>query len=278
MSRVGLLPALLFAAALWPSALQALAEDRHFTLATTNAIDNTGLMDHLIPTFTWRTGIDVRVLAVGSGQAQRLVRNGDADALLLNDREAELALVAEGHGLERHKLMYNDFVIVGPEADPAAIRRAETAPEAFARIAAVGALFTSAGDGGGAHRKELGLWAAARVNPNQGHGGWYRDSGLGSGAALNAANDLVAYALADRGAWLAFANRSALALLFDRDPALFNQYGLLLVDPRRHPHVNAVEAQTFLIWLTSEEGQQAIADYRLEGQQLFFPNALPPDS
>ena len=277
MSRPRLLRALAIAAALWLSAFEALAADRHFTLATTNAVDNTGLLEHLIPTFTWRTGIDVRVLAVGSGQAQRLVRSGDADALLLNDREAELALVAEGHGLERDKLMYNDFVIVGPEADPAAIRGAETAPEAFARIAAVGALFASAGDGGGAHRKERDIWAAAKIEPNEGNGDWYRDSGLGAGVALNAANDFAAYTLVDRGTWLAFANRADLNLLFDRDPALFNQYGLLLVDPGRHPHVKAVEAQTFVIWLTSEEGQQAIADYRLEGQQLFFPNALPPD-
>lgn len=278
MSRRRLLPSLLLVASALLGALESHAEERFITLATVSAAENSGLLDHLLPRFTERTGISVRVLAVGSGQAQRLARNGDADALLLNDQGAESALVDEGHAGARHAVMYNDFVIVGPEGDPAAIRKAETADEALARIAELEAGFISAGDGGGAHRKELALWTAAGIDPRQASGAWYRDSGLGGGAALHAANDLSAYSLVDRASWTAFANRAGLALLFDRDPALFNQYGLVLVNARQHPHVKAVEAQTFAIWLTSAEGQEAIADFRLEGQQLFFPNARRPDS
>ena len=254
----------------------AAAEERYFTLATTAATDNAGLFGHLLPRFTGRTGVDVRLLAVGSGQALRLARNGDADLLLLNDGDAERRLVADGHGLERVDVMYNDFVIVGPEADPAAIRQAETARDAFARIAAVQARFAAAGDGGGAHARELAIWTAAEVDTQAASGGWYRDSGLASGTALHAANDQGAYSLTDRASWIAFANRSALRLLFDRDPALFNQYGLVMVSPQRHPHVRSLEAQTFLVWLTSEEGQATIAEFRLEGQQVFVPHARPP--
>ena len=272
MTLRALIASLLLFAATAPS----LAEDRYMTMASGIAPANSGLFDIVLPRFRERTGIAVRVIAVGSGQALGLARNGDADAVLLSDLAALQILVDEGHGSERIDVMYNDLVILGPEADPAAIRRADTAAEAFARIARLQAAFVSPGDGGGAHRKERALWAAAAVDPDRGSGAWYRDSGLGIGAALNAANDLPAYSLADRASWIAFGNRQHLALLFDRDPTLLNPYGLVLVDPRRHPHVKALEARTFAVWLTSEEGRTAIADFRLEGQQLFFPNALPP--
>ena len=266
---------LLAVALLLLAATPALGQDRFLTMASETATDNSGLFEEVLPRFTERTGIAVRVIAVGSGQALSLARSGDADVLLLNDREGLQALVEEGHGLERLDVMYNDLVIVGPVADPAAIRRAKSAADALFWIASVQAAFVSPGDGGGVHAKEQALWASAKIDPVIGSGGWYRDSGLGIAAALHAANDLPAYSLADRASWIAFANRQQLALLFDRDPALINHYGLLRLDPRRHPHTKAVEAETFAVWLTSPEGQSAIAGFRLEGQQLFFPKASP---
>ncbi len=249
------------------------AESPAITLASTTSTENSGLFAHLLPQFTQSTGITVRVVAVGTGQALRIARNGDADVLLVHHRPSEEAFVAEGYGLRRHDVMYNDFVVVGPRADPAALRGLDDAAAALARVAAARAPFASRGDDSGTHKKELGLWAAAGLDPSTASGSWYRETGSGMGATLNAAAAMGAYALSDRATWRAFANKGDLEVLVEGDERLFNPYGVILVNPARHPHVHAREGQAFIDWLVSNEGQAAIADFRVDGRQLFFPNA-----
>ncbi len=263
------LAALLLATAL---AFPAAAADRFIILQSTTSTQNSGLLDALIPQFRAATGIDVRVVAVGTGQALNNARNGDGDVLLVHARAAEAAFVAAGYGVARHGVMYNDFVIVGPAADPAGIAGGRDAAEALRRIAAARAPFASRGDESGTHRKERALWAAARQAPA---GNWYRETGSGMGATLNVAAGMAAYALSDRATWAAFGNKADLRVLVEGDPALFNPYGAILVNPARHPHVKAADGQTFIDWLTGPAGQRAIAAFRVDGRQLFFPGAGP---
>ncbi len=248
------------------------AESPAITLASTTSTENSGLFAHLLPQFTLVSGIAVRVVAVGTGQALRIARNGDADVLLVHHRASEEAFVAEGYGLRRYDVMYNDFVLVGPRADPAGVRGRTDAARALGLIAGAGAPFASRGDDSGTHKKERDLWAAAGLDPGAG-GSWYRETGSGMGATLNTAAGMGAYALSDRATWLAFRNKGDLEVLVEGNPRLFNPYGVILVNPLRHPHVHAREGQAFIDWLISEDGQAAIAAYRLDGRQLFFPNA-----
>ncbi len=266
---------LLFALALLAllGAAPASAGARVITLASTTSTENSGLFGHLLPRFTRATGVDVRVIAVGTGQALRLARNGDADVLLVHHRASEERFVAEGYGVKRHDVMYNDFVLVGPRADPAALRGLDDAVAALARVARAGALFASRGDDSGTHKKERDLWAAAGIDPGDASGTWYRETGSGMGATLNAAVGMAAYALTDRATWLAFQNKGDLEIVVEGDERLFNPYGVILVDPAKHPHVKAEAGQAFIDWLVSEPGQAAIATYRLDGRQLFFPSA-----
>ena len=265
------LPALALVAGLAPGPLR--AETPALTLASTTSTENSGLFAHLLPQFTQSTGIAVRVVAVGTGQALRIARNGDADVLLVHHRPSEEAFVAEGYGVRRHDVMYNDFVLVGPRADPARLCGLDDAAAALARIAAARAPFASRGDDSGTHKKELDLWAAAGLDPSAASGSWYRETGSGMGATLNAATGMGAYTLSDRATWRAFRNKGDLEVLVEGDPRLFNPYGVILVNPLRHPHVHAREGQAFIDWLVSDPGQAAIAAYRLDGRQLFFPNA-----
>ena len=249
------------------------ASERFIVLASTTSTDNSGLFAHLLPSFTAKTGIEVRVVALGTGQALRLAERGDADVLLVHHRPSEDRFVAEGHGSARHDVMYNDFVILGPRADPAAIAGLSDATEALARIAAQGAIFLSRGDDSGTHKKERALWRAAGVDVEAESGGWYRETGSGMGATLNTAAAQGGYLLSDRATWTAFRNKGDLAILSEGDPRLFNPYGVILVSPERHPHVKAAAGQAFIDWLVSPEGQAKIAAFRVGGRQLFFPNA-----
>jgi tungstate transport system substrate-binding protein len=252
--------------------LPAFAAERFITVASTTSTEQSGLFGHLLPAFTAKTGIEVRVVAVGTGQALRLGERGDADVVLVHDRASELKFIEAGYGVERRDVMYNDFVLVGPEADPAAVRGAGVA-QALRRIAEAKAPFASRGDDSGTHKAELRLWRDAGIDPKAGTGAWYRETGSGMGPTLNTAAGMDAYALTDRGTWLSFKNRQNLEILVEGDDKLFNQYGVMLVNPARHPHVKAEDARTFIDWLTGREGQRAIADYKLGGEPLFFPNA-----
>lgn len=252
----------------WSASL--LADDDFITLASTTSTENSGLFDAIIPTFTEATGIDVRVVAVGTGQAFEIGRRGDADSLLVHDTAGEEQFVADGYATERLDVMYNDFVIVGPSDDPAGISDSESVADAFARIAESESPFASRGDDSGTNRAELRLWEDAGVTPQ---GDWYRELGSGMGPTLNTAAGMDAYTFTDRATWVAFDNPQNLTLLFEGDEALFNQYGSLLLSEERHPHLKHDLAAQWHQWLVSEEGQQAIADFEVGGQQLFFPNA-----
>ncbi len=252
------------------------AGENFFVLQSTTSTQNSGLFAFLLPKFTAATGIEVRVVAVGTGQALNNARNGDGDAVLVHAREDELAFVAEGHGVLRCDVMYNDFVLVGPADDPAGVREAASAAEAFARIAAAKALFLSRGDRSGTHQRERQLWRLAGLDPDPA-ASWYREAGAGMGATLNMAAALDAYTLSDRATWIAFRNKGRLAVLFEGDEALFNQYGIMLVNPERHPGVRFAQAKRFRDWLVGPEGQRWIAAFRVDGQQLFVPNASCPD-
>jgi tungstate transport system substrate-binding protein len=231
------------------------------------------LFEHILPLFTERTGIEVRVVAVGTGQALRNGANGDGDTLLVHARAAEDAFVAEGHGSERRDVMYNDFVIIGPTADPAGIAGMTDASAALARIAQAGAPFASRGDDSGTHKAELALWQVTGIDTAAASGTWYRETGSGMGATLNVAIAMGAYALTDRATWSRFGNKGDARILVAGDDRLFNPYGVILVNPARHPHVKAGLARTFADWLTGPEGQAAIASFRIDGEQVFFPNA-----
>lgn len=255
------------------STAQAAADERFILVQSTTSTQNSGLYDHLVPRFTEATGIEVRIVAVGTGQAIKNARNCDGDVLLVHARDAEEAFVAAGYGEARHDVMYNDFVIVGPPDDPAGIADAADTLEALRRIARKGSTFASRGDDSGTHRKEMALWRSAEIDAFGASGGWYRETGSGMGATLNIAVGMGAYALTDRATWMAFANKAGHTVLFEGDARLFNQYGVIAVSPNHCPRTRIGEARRFVQWLLSEEGQGAIATFRIEGQQLFFPNA-----
>ncbi len=248
-------------------------QDTSILVQSTTSTVNSGLYDHVLPMFENATGITVNVVAVGTGQAIRNAQNCDGDVLLVHARAAEEKFVAEGYGTMRMDLMYNDFVIVGPAEDPAKIRDAADAAAALAQIADAKALFASRGDDSGTYKKERALWQAAGVDPAGASGDWYRETGSGMGATLNAGIGMGAYVMTDRATWISFANKQDYTVQFDGDPALFNQYGVIPVNPARCPNVNGTAAQAFTDWLTSAAGQDAIAAYKLADQQLFFPNA-----
>jgi len=250
-------------------AFAACAED-YITLASTTSTENSGLFASILPKFEDTTGIQVRVVAVGTGQAFEIARRGDADSLLVHDTAGEKRFVENGFATERADVMYNDFVLIGPANDPANIRQAQSAKEAFAAIAKAEAPFASRGDDSGTNRAELRHWKNAGVDSD---GDWYRELGSGMGPTLNTAAAMDAYVMSDRATWVAFGNRQNLTLLFEGDKVLFNQYGSLLMSEEKHPHLKHDLAQQWHNWLISEDGQQAIADFKVDGQQLFFPNA-----
>ena len=258
-------------------ALPAFAQERSITVASTTSTEQSGLFGHILPIFTRETGIAVRVVALGTGQALDVGRRGDADVVFVHDRAAEERFVAEGFGGPRRHVMFNDFVITGPAADAARIAGLGDTAEALRRIAAARAPFISRGDRSGTHAAELRLWQQAGVDPATGRGQWYREVGQGMGPALNTAAAQGAYILADRGTWLSFRNRQDQRILIEGDTRLFNQYGVMLVNAQRHPHVKAADGQRFIDWLLSAAGQAAIASYRINGEQLFFPNADKPE-
>jgi len=263
--------ALLAAAALAaPPLVQ--AQDRSITVASTTSTEQSGLFGHLLPAFTKATGIVVKVVAVGTGQALDIGRRGDADVVFVHDRAAEDRFVSEGFATARQDVMYNDFVVLGPRSDPAEAAGKDL-PEGLRRIAAAKAPFVSRGDKSGTHAAELRSWKEAGIDLAAVRGEWYREIGQGMGPALNAASAQNAYVLADRGTWLSFRNRGDLAVLVEGDQRLFNPYGVMLVNPAKHAHVKAADGRAFIDWLVSGEGQRAIAAYRIDGQQLFFPNA-----
>ena len=254
------------------------ADGPFIVVASTTSTRNSGLFDHILPGFTERTGIAVRVVAVGTGQALRLARNGDADVLLVHHRPSEEAFVAAGFGVKRHGVMVNDFVVVGRRDDPAGVGGAADAAAALQRIAEAEIPFVSRGDDSGTHRRELALWRLAGIDVAAASGSWYREAGAGMGATLNTASAVGAYALTDRGTWLAFGNRGALAVLVEGDPRLINPYGVVLVNPVAHPHVKARLGQAFIDWLTGTEGQAAIAGFRIGGRSPFTPDAGDQDA
>jgi tungstate transport system substrate-binding protein len=259
-------------------ALPAAAQDKFITLASTTSTEQSGLFGHILPRFTQKTGIQVRVVALGTGQALAVGQRGDADVMLVHDPEAERAFVAAGHGVEHRQVMYNDFVIIGPGADPAGVAGLRDVTEALKRIADKEAPFVSRGDNSGTHAAEKRLWQMAALQPWADKKSWYRETGSGMGPALNTASGMDAYILSDRGTWLAFKNRATLKILSEGDVRLFNQYGVMLVNPARHAHVKRDLGMEFVTWITSAEGQQAVAAYRIEGESLFFPNAKPGGS
>jgi tungstate transport system substrate-binding protein len=251
----------------------AFAQQTSITVASTTSTEQSGLFGHLLPRFSAATGIEVKVVAVGTGQALDIGRRGDADVVFVHDRPAEEKFLAEGSSVRRFDVMYNDFVIVGPKADPAHIAGSKDVTAALHAIAASQSAFISRGDRSGTHEAELRLWKEAGIDLSAVKGSWYREIGQGMGPALNMASATNAYVLTDRGTWLSFKNRGDLAVLTEGDRRLFNQYGVMLVNPARHSNVKVKEGQAFIDWLVSPSGQKAIADYKVGGEQLFFPNA-----
>jgi tungstate transport system substrate-binding protein len=270
-AKLALLTALALA-----SATDARAADRFITVASTTSTQNSGLFEYLLPKFTAKTGIAVHVVAVGTGAALKIGERGDADVLLVHARDAEIGFVKAGYAVKRDPVMYNDFVIVGPKSDPARIMGGRDAIAAFQKIAAAKALFVSRGDDSGTNKAERKLWKAAGIDPIPASGTWYQAAGAGMGATLNMTAARDGYTLADRGTWISFRNRQGLVVLVEGDRRLFNQYGVMLVNPKRHPKVKVEAGQAFIDWLVSPEGQRVIASYRLNGQELFFPDANVP--
>jgi tungstate transport system substrate-binding protein len=264
--------ALVFALGLF-AAVGASAQEKSIVVASTTSTQDSGLFGHILPLFKAKTGIDVKVVAQGTGQALDTARRGDADVVFVHAKPQEEKFVAEGNGVKRFDVMYNDFVLVGPKSDPAGVNGTRDIAAALKKIAEAKAPFISRGDNSGTHIAELNLWKAAGVDLAQAKGPWYRDIGQGMGAALNAASATGAYTLSDRGTWLSFKNRGDLQIAVQGDPRLFNQYGVILVNPQKHPHVKADLGQAFIDWITGPEGQAAIASYKIDGEQLFFPNA-----
>jgi tungstate transport system substrate-binding protein len=251
----------------------AFAQERSIVAASTTSTEQSGLFGFLLPRFSAKTGIQVKVVAVGTGQALDIGRRGDADVVFVHDRPAEEKFMAEGFGVRRFDVMYNDFIVVGPLTDPAHIAGDNDVIDAFRKIAATKAPFISPGDRSGTNEAELRYWMDAGIVVNATQDRWYREIGQGMGPALNVAASTDAYLLADRGTWLSFRNRGTLVILVAGDRRLFNQYGVMLVNPAKHPNVKVTDGQAFVDWLVSAEGQRTIAEYKIDGQQLFFPNA-----
>jgi tungstate transport system substrate-binding protein len=249
------------------------AQEKFITVASTTSTEQSGLFGYLLPIYEQQTGVKVRVVALGTGQALDVGRRGDADVVFVHARAAEEKFMAEGQGVRRYPVMYNDFVLIGPKNDPAKVAGSKDILAALKKIEAAQAPFVSRGDRSGTHMAELDLWKAAAVDIDKSKGPWYRDTGQGMGPALNTAASMGAYVLADRGTWLAFKNRSDLTILVEGDKRLFNQYGVMLVNPEKHPNVKKNLGQQFIDWLVSPAGQKAIADYKIGGEQLFYPNA-----
>jgi len=246
---------------------------RFITVASTTSTEQSGLFKYLLPLFEKKTGVQVRVVALGTGQALDLARRGDADVVFVHAKSAEEKFLSEGHGVQRFPVMYNDFVVIGPKADPAKIGGTKDVVAALKKIKDSASPFVSRGDRSGTHIAELELWKSAGIDIAKEKGPWYRDTGQGMGPALNTASSMGAYILSDRGTWLAFRNRGDLSILLEGDKRLFNQYGVMLVNPQKHPNVKRADGQAFIDWLISPEGQNAIAAYKIGGQQLFYPNA-----
>lgn len=268
-SALALFAALAFGGSAW-------AEEKSILMASTTSTEQSGLFSHILPIFEKETGINVRVVALGTGQALDTARRGDADVVFVHDEPAEEKFISEGYGVKRSQVMYNDFVLIGPKSDPAKVGGKDIL-EALRKIAAAKAPFVSRGDKSGTHAAELRYWKAAKVDLNMAKGPWYKDTGSGMGPALNTAASLNSYILADRGTWLSFKNKADLKILVEGDSRLFNQYGVILVNPEKHPHVKKEAGQKFIDWLISPAGQQAIATYKIDAQQLFFPNAKKQD-
>jgi tungstate transport system substrate-binding protein len=246
---------------------------KFITVASTTSTEQSGLFKHMLPAFQKKTGIEVRVVALGTGQALDMARRGDADVAFVHARAAEEKFIAEGHGVKRFPVMYNDFVLIGPKSDPAKVGGGKDILEALKKVKAAGAPFISRGDRSGTHMAELDLWKAAAIDIATEKGPWYRDTGQGMGPALNTAAAMNAYILSDRGTWISFKNRGELAIAVEGDKRLFNQYGVMLVNPAKHPNVKKGLGQAFVDWVISPEGQKTIAEYKIGGEQLFFPNA-----
>jgi tungstate transport system substrate-binding protein len=256
----------------------AVAQDKSILVASTTSTQDSGLFGHLLPLFKSKTGIDVRVVAQGTGQAIDTGRRGDADVVFVHSRAAEEKFLAEGFGVKRYPVMYNDFILVGPQPDPAGIKGSKDIVAALKTLKDKGVPFISRGDKSGTHQAELELWSIAGVDIAKDKGPWYREIGQGMGAALNSASASNAYVLADRATWLSFKNKGDLAIAVEGDKRLFNQYGVILVNPAKHPSVKKELGQQFIDWLVSAEGQKAIADYKVNGEQLFYPNASDPSA
>ena len=251
------------------------ASERFIVVASTTSTENSGLYSFVLPRFSEQTGIEVRVVAVGTGQALHIAQNGDADVLLVHHRPSEDQFISQGYGVIRYDLMYNDYILVGPRDDPASVLSAANVIGAVQRIATNKSLFISRGDDSGTHKKELELWNQSGIDTTKVGNGWYQETGRGMGGTLNMASALDAYTLSDRATWLKFGNKGRLDILFQSDPPLFNPYGIILVNPEKHPHIKTRDGQTFIEWMLSETGQTLIADYRILGQQAFFPTAKP---
>jgi tungstate transport system substrate-binding protein len=258
------------------AALPALAQDKFIVVASTTSTEQSGLFGYLLPIFQKKAGIQVRVVALGTGQALDLARRGDADVVFVHARSAEEKFLAEGQGVKRFPVMYNDFVLIGPKSDPAKVAGGRDILEALKKVKAAQAPFVSRGDRSGTHIAELDLWKASGIDIAKEKGPWYRDTGQGMGPALNTAAAMNAYILSDRGTWISFKNRGDLVIAVEGDKRLFNQYGVMLVNPEKHPNVKKELGQTFVDWVISPEGQKAISEYKIGGEQLFFPNAGTP--
>jgi len=263
----------LFLLAALLAVLPALAQEKFIVVASTTSTEQSGLFGYLLPVFQKKTGIQVRVVALGTGQALDLARRGDADVVFVHARSAEEKFLAEGNGVRRFDVMYNDFVLIGPKSDPAKVSGSRDILDALKKIKAAGAPFVTRGDRSGTHIAELDLWKLAGIDIAGEKGPWYRDTGQGMGPALNTASAMNAYILSDRGTWISFKNRGELAVAVEGDKRLFNQYGVMLVNPARHPNVKKDLGQAFVDWVISPEGQKTIAGYKIGGEQLFFPNA-----
>ena len=257
-------------------ATAASAQDKSILVASTTSTQDSGLFGHLLPMFKAKTGIDVKVVAQGTGQAIDTGRRGDADVLFVHAKAAEAQFLAEGFGVKRYPVMYNDFILVGPQGDPAGIKGSKDIVAAFKALKDKGIAFISRGDKSGTHQAELNLWTVAGIDIAKSKGPWYKEIGQGMGAALNSASASNAYVLADRATWLSFKNKGELVIEVEGDKRLFNQYGVMLVNPAKHPSVKQEFGQQFIDWLVSAEGQKAIADYKINGEQLFYPTAGDP--
>jgi tungstate transport system substrate-binding protein len=253
-------------------------QDRSIVVASTTSTEDSGLFGHILPLFKAKTGIDVKVVAQGTGQALDTGRRGDADVVFVHAKAAEEKFLAEGYGVKRYPVMYNDFVLIGPNSDPAGVKGTKDIVAALKTLKEKGIAFISRGDRSGTHQAELALWKVAGIDISREKGPWYKDIGQGMGAALNTASAANAYVLSDRGTWLSFKNRGDLVIVVEGDKRLFNQYGVLLVNPQKHPYVKKDLGQQFIDWLVSAEGQKAIADYKINGEQLFYPDADDPNA